>query len=32
MMWRLYNQMTPEEQEEFVKSVGIPDESLPDEE
>jgi predicted phage terminase large subunit-like protein len=32
MMWRLYNQMTPEEQEEFVKSVGIPDEWLPDEE
>lgn len=32
MMWRLYNQMTPEEQEEFVKSVGIPEEWLPDEE
>lgn len=31
-MWRLYNQMTVEEQEEFVKSVGIPDEWLPDEE
>ena len=32
MMWRLYNQMTPEEQEEFVKSVGIPEEWVPDEE
>lgn len=30
-MWRIYEQMTPEEQEEFVKSVGIPYEWVPDE-